>query len=80
MQDDGTMSARRVNWFRINMEDSPEIVPAQVSQDGDQVVIGKLGQKIALSYEKAHDEPSENVEQLVGMFRELTGDFVTHIE
>ena len=81
MLDDGSMSARKVSWFRINMEDSPEMVPPQVNQDdGDQVVIGKLGQKIALNYEKKHDEPSENVDQFVSMFRELTGDFVTHIE
>lgn len=50
MQDDGTMSARRVSWFRINMEDSPGIVPTQVQEDGDQVVIGKLGHKIALAF------------------------------
>ena len=78
MIEDGVISQRRVGWFRIELEDNPTMGPAGVTND--QIVMGKLGQRKYLDFKKEFNTKEENEAQLANLMKELTGDFMTHIE
>ena len=78
MIDDGHISQRKVGWFRINIDENPKM--SAPGHDIDQIVMGKLGQRKFLNFQKESIFKLENEKHIVSILKELTGDFMTHIE
>ena len=45
MIDDGKLTPRKVSWFRIDIDEFPQLATAPAAENGNQLVMGKLGQR-----------------------------------
>ena len=82
-QDDGTFTTRKVGWFWIdldNFDNDDGELPVSKETISSHWIMGTLGQRKMLYEEEKLDLSEESKEHFVSVIKELTGDFMTHID
>ena len=79
MIDDGSISPRKVSWFRIDIDEFPQFATGPAAEFGNQLVMGKLGQRKYLDNKIEGDEQVDKEMSLIEKLKPLTGDFVNPI-
>ena len=80
MIDDGSLSPRKVSWFRIDIDEFPQLATAPAAENGNQLVMGKLGQRKYLDNMIEGSEQVDKEMQLIEKLKPLTGDFLNPIQ
>ena len=80
MIDDGSLSPRKVSWFRVDIDEFPELGTGPAALNGNQLVMGKLGQRKYLDHTIEGSEQVDQEMQIIEKLKPLTGDFMNPIQ